>query len=185
LLIAAFAGVKEYVDALVEAGAVRDGFTAAALGDLRAIVRRIKQDPSFAKSPDAGGLTALQCCAASRVAPSGKRRDIAKLLLDNGADPNARTNSHGGEVDVIYFAANKTNGIFELLLDRGADPHSGLNSAVWNKRYDLGVIAWAHGAHPDRALHEGKPLPVNLDRRADSSLLPGGRAGRVRERAIG
>jgi hypothetical protein len=164
LLIAAFTGLKEYADVLIDNGCIRDGFTAAAMGDLRAIVRRIKQDPSFAKTRDAGGLTALQCCAASRVAPANKLRDIGRLLLDHGADPNAKTKSYGCEVDVIYFSATKTNGVFELLLNRGADPNSGLASSVWNKRYDLAVIATAHGAKPDNSVHEGKPLLNQLIR---------------------
>jgi len=164
LLVAAFAGIKEYCDALVDAGCIRDGFTAAAMGDLRAIVRRIKQDPSFAKTRDVGGLTALQCCAASRVAPANKLRDIGRLLLDHGADPNAKTKSYGCEVDAIHFAATKTNGVFELLLNRGADPNSGLTASVWNKRYDLAVIATAHGAKPDLCFYEGKPLLNQLIR---------------------
>jgi ankyrin repeat protein len=164
ILIAAFVGEPAYIELLRAAGAKIDGFVAAALGDLRGVERRLKSDPAFAQARDNGGLTALQCCAASRmgVNSANVRRallGIATLLLHRGADPNAKTKGWSHELDVIYFAANSgQRELFELLLTRGADATAALPSALWQKHTDLAEIALQHGARLDHAVDGGKPL---------------------------
>lgn len=170
ILIAAFVGEPSYVDILVAEGARVDGFAAAALGDAAAVRKRLRSDPAFAAARDGGGLTALQCCAASRVgtADSRLRADllaIAGALLDAGADPNLKTRSWNHEVDALYFAssANQTE-IYELLLQRGANPLAALSSSLWRKDMSLAEIALRYGAHPDAAYADGRPALNELVR---------------------
>jgi ankyrin repeat protein len=128
------------------------------------VEKAMAQRPDFAKDRDSGGLTALQCAAGSRY-PGAKLLDIARLLLDAGADLGARTQSWSHEVDAAYFAASaKNKAIFELLLERGADPTEALVPALWNARPDFAELALAHGAVADRAVSNGKPLLNDLIR---------------------
>lgn len=116
ILTAAFAGELAYVKALRQAGAVIDGFVCAALGDLRAVEEILRKDPGFSRACDSAGLTALHCCAGSRLGSKNKKTQqalfaIATLLLDNGADPRATVRSWGQFKQALW------------LLDRGASPN--------------------------------------------------------------
>ncbi len=164
IIIAAFVGEPEYVQRLRKAGAKIDGFAGAALGDRKLVEKALSKDSGFATARDSGGLTALQCAAGSRY-PGAKLFDIAQLLIEAGADVLARTKSWNHEVDAIYFAASRKNKpIFELLLQHGADPTEALTSSVWNSADDLSELALAHGAIPDGAMSNGKPLLNDLIR---------------------
>jgi len=164
IVIAAFVGEPEYVKRLREAGARIDGFAGAALGDCKVVEQALRERPGFSRERDAGGLTALQCAAGSRL-PKAKVVEAATILLDAGADPNAQTRSWAHNVDAAYFAAGAKNGaMFELLLERGADPTGALSAAVWGKHFALAERALKHGAVPDRATANGKPLLNDLIR---------------------
>ena len=170
LLVAAFVGAREYVDRLIEAGARRDVYTASALGEAPAVKKALAKDDSLARARDEGGLTALQCAAASRMWKrepklAGKLRDIAEALLEAGADPNALTKSWSHEVDAAYFACSSGHAeMLALLLERGADATAALTSAAWQKGTELGELCLAHGAQIDAAAHDGKPLLNQLVR---------------------
>ena len=163
IIIAAFVGEPEYVKRLRKAGARMDGFAGAALGDRRLVEKTLRTRPEFARQRDgSGGLTALQCAAGSRL-PGAALVGIARLLLDAGAEVGARTESWGHAVDAVYLAASaKNKALFQLLLERGADATEALSPALWNANEDLAEMAMAHGADPDRAVAEGKPLLNHL-----------------------
>jgi len=164
IIIAAFVGEPEYVKRLRKSGAKIDGFAAAALGDRKLVEKALQKQPDFARARDTGGLTALQCAAGSRM-KGGVRLDIARLLIDAGADVRESTGSWSDEVDAAHLAASSKNAaIFELLLDRGADATEALVPAVWNGDERLGELALARGADPDRAVAGGQPLLNNLIR---------------------
>ncbi len=161
IVIAGFVGEREYVTRLKKAGARMDGFAGAALGDRKLVEKALKQ-PEFAKARDHGGLTALQCAAASRMAGTF---EIARLLVDAGADLFAKTKSWNHDIDAVYLAASsKNHAIFELLLDHGADPTEALTPAIWNGNEDLAELTIARGADPNRAVAERQPLLNNLIR---------------------
>jgi ankyrin repeat protein len=163
LIVAAFWGSRAYVDALIEGGAKRDAFAACALGDLAAVKKAIGRDAAFANARAAGGLTALQCCAGSKL--DGRRLECASVLLDAGADPNARTKSWSHEIDVAYLACSAGNrAMLELLLERGADATAALPSAAWRKTMELAELCLERGAVIDAAAHEEKPLLNQLVR---------------------
>ena len=168
LITAAFTGIDVFVESLLAAGAVTDGFSASALGDLAGVKRALKADAKFARARDTGGLTALQCAAGSRMgrddaAKARKLLEIAALLLDAGADANARTKSWSEEVDVAYFAV-RDPAMLELVLARGADATAALSSALWTAAVELGPIVLRHGGELDRAVHDGRPLLNDLIR---------------------
>lgn len=163
IIIAAFVGMPEYVKRLRKAGARIDGFAGAALGDEKLVKKTLRDRPDFARDRDTGGLTALQCAAGSRF--SGASVEIARLLIEAGADVCARTQSWGHEVDAAYFAASaKNKALFELLLKNGADATEALVPALWNATPEFAELALAYGADPDRAVAEGNPLLNQLIR---------------------
>jgi len=160
VIVAAFGGHAEYIPHLRRPD---DAFAAAALGDGRQVRRMVKKRSEFVRERDTGGLTALQCAAGSRI--PGPLVEIARVLLDAGADPGAKTKSWGDDIDAVHLAASAKNAaMFELLLDRGANPSQALSSALWNDREDMARIALARGAKPDHATLEGRPLLNNLIR---------------------
>jgi ankyrin repeat protein len=72
-------------------------------------------DRTFEHDAVGGGGTALH--AAAQQAAAG----VVRLLLDRGADPNAR--GLGGETPLHYASAHGHIDIAALLLERGADPN--------------------------------------------------------------
>ncbi len=170
ILVAAFTGIGPFVARLRKGGARVDAVVGCALGDVAAVRRALGKDPGFATSRDAGGITVLQCCAASRLGrgdPEVHRAllQIATLLLDSGADPNAKTKSWSHDVDAAYFAISARGAaLLELLLARGADATAALPSAVWNETDEFAEIVLRHGADVNRAVAEGRPLLSELVR---------------------
>lgn len=162
IVIAAFVGEPEFAKRLKKAGAKIDGFAGAALGDRKLVEKALQKDAGFAQARDHGGLTALQCAAGSRY-PGAKTLEIARMLLDAGADLRAKTESWRHEVDALYFAASSKNrAVYELFLDRGANPTDALTHALWGPGEAFAEAAMAHGAEPDRATADGKPLLNHL-----------------------
>ena len=158
IIVAAFVGSPEYVKALRKGGAKMDGFAGAALGDRKLVEKTLRERPGFARERDHGGLTALQCAAGSRM-PKADTLEIARLLIDAGAEVGALTRSWAHDVNAAYFAAGtKNRAMFDLLLDSGADATDAFSHAVWRGAYELAESALAHGAAIDRATANGKPL---------------------------
>lgn len=160
VIVAAFAGRPEYVKPLLRKG---DAFAAAALGDARAVRAMLRRRPGFARERDTGGLTALQCAAGSRM--PGATTDVARMLLDAGAEVQANTKSWSHEIDATYLSASSKNeDLFALLLESGADATEALTSALWNGTEAQAEIALQRGAAADRAVADGQPLLNNLIR---------------------
>jgi ankyrin repeat protein len=170
IITAAFVGQPAYIEALQQAGAIVDGFAAAALGDIRRIKKALAKDAAFASARDPGGLTALHCCAGSRLGAKNKKiKDallaIARLLLDVGADVKASVRSWSHDVDVVYFAVSSSQlELFELLLERGADATDALPSTLWRDGFEFAELALRHGAKINLSADNGKPLLNELIR---------------------
>jgi ankyrin repeat protein len=149
---------------------VVDGFVAAALGDIRRVEKALAKDPAFAEARDPGGLTALHCCAGSRLGRKSKKiadslLAIARLLLDHGADAKASVRSWNHDVDAVYFAVSSGQlQLFELLLERGADATAALPAALWRDGFEFAELALRHGAKLDLAVDNKKPLLNELIR---------------------
>ena len=98
-----------------------DVFIATALGDIDRLRRLLAADPSLVRAtdPSENGATA-RGATPLHVAASVGEADAARLLLDLGADPNAR--SSAGHAPLHYAAMGGHLAVAELLLRHGADP---------------------------------------------------------------
>ena len=124
--------------------------------------RGIKEEKLGPTDTDRYGLGLIHYLSGSRLSPPPSA--VAKLLK-SGADPNAETKAGNHAITPIYLAANASNlAIYKLLLQHGADPNRALTSAAWNTDpfEDYAQPAIDHGAHPDRATADGKPLLNHL-----------------------
>jgi ankyrin repeat protein len=136
------------LDVILAADPPLDGFDAAALGREDVLGRLLAADPALATSFAADGFTALHLAAffgqpgAARIlltagartdvygtnplanqplhaAAAGRHVDVALVLLDAGADVNAR--QHGGYAPLHEAAASGNVALAALFLARGAD----------------------------------------------------------------
>ncbi|HET8586363.1 MAG TPA: ankyrin repeat domain-containing protein [Candidatus Limnocylindria bacterium] len=134
---------------LLAAAPELDVFDAAAIGDAATVRTRLDADPSLVMGRSADGYTPLHLAAffgglaAARLlldrgaainepstnlisvtplhsALAGRRADVVHLLVDSGADVNAR--QAAGQAPLHYAAENGDEDLAELLLDAGADP---------------------------------------------------------------
>jgi len=170
LVIAAFVGELKYVDVLKRHGARKDIFTAAALGDAAKVGKLLEKDRTLAQARDHGLLTALQCCAGSRLGKSNRKTaagliEIARLLVDAGADPNATVRTWAHDVTVSYFAIRAGQvEMLTLLLDRGLDATAAVSTAAWEQREDILDLLMAKGAMLDKAFDHTRPVLNELIR---------------------
>jgi ankyrin repeat protein len=163
ILVAAFGGRAQMVELLRAEGARVDGFVYAALGDRKRVREALRRDAGFATARDQGHLTALQCCAASRLGP--KPCEIAADLVEAGADLHALTRSWSHEIDAMYLAINAHNlSLVEWLLERGANATQALTSAAWQRDLQAAEMVWRFGPQVDQAKSAGLPLLNDLIR---------------------
>lgn len=112
---------------------------ACATGDVETLRELLQRDPSLARERLAGGTTGLHGAV--------RHPEAVRLLLEHGADPNAR--DLGDNATPLHFAA--ANGALDnvrLLLDAGADVQ-GTGDA-----HNGNVIGWA--------AREGNEAVINL-----------------------
>ncbi len=141
---------RELMDAVMAAGPTLDIFEAAAFGKIEAMKELLDADPSLVTAFSADGFTALHFPAffggaeAARLllgrdadvdahgrgwmtrtpldsAAAGRHIDVARLLLEAGADLNARQS--GGWTPLHSAAHNGDLELVKLLLEHGADPN--------------------------------------------------------------
>lgn len=118
LLAAAYAGRQEITDLLIEKGLAADFFEATALGLGERVRSEIEADPSLTRAYSHDGWTALH------LAAFFGRRDLAALLIDRGADVDARSRSERfarANTPLHAAAANRQTEVARLLMERGAD----------------------------------------------------------------
>ncbi|HLW77554.1 MAG TPA: ankyrin repeat domain-containing protein, partial [Bryobacteraceae bacterium] len=110
---------------------VQEWIRAAGRGDLDRVKEILHRHPEIIDERGGDGTrTALH------IAAIGNRIELAKLLLDRGANPNIRCD--GDSAFPLHFAAEKKSlEMVRLLIDHGADP---IGEGDY---HELGVIGWA------------------------------------------
>jgi ankyrin repeat protein len=149
VLTAIYYQEKEVAEVLIGSGALLNVFEAAAAGRLKRVRELVDLDASLANafapdgfqplglasffghqdvveyllgkgcSPDTHSRNGQQVAPLNSAA-AGQHLGIARLLLDNGADPNAI--QEGGFTPLHSAAQNGQVDMVRLLLERGADP---------------------------------------------------------------
>ncbi|HZQ24686.1 MAG TPA: ankyrin repeat domain-containing protein [Terriglobales bacterium] len=149
MMLALYHGQQGAVDLLRVANPNLDIFEAAGLGETRRVDELLRADPSLVRGWSPDGFTALHLAAffshpetaralveagsdvnvASRngmqVAPlhsaaAGHNFATVRILLEHGADPNAR--QHGGWTPIHAAAQDGDEDMVDLLIKHGADP---------------------------------------------------------------
>jgi ankyrin repeat protein/uncharacterized glyoxalase superfamily protein PhnB len=142
---------------LPEHDRARQFFTACGSGDVGRANELLGDDQSLVRVADAnqphGGWTALHTAA------QRGQLEIVRLLLDHGADPNARE-AGDNTYPLHWAAAGRHREIVRALLDAGGDVH-GVGDV-----HELDVIGWATYFHPEHGDAWPDVVPLLLERGA-------------------
>lgn len=115
-------------------------------------------------------MTALMCCASSRLGKENERTaaaltTVAEMLVGAGAEVTATARSWSHDVEASYFAVSTgQRDVLALLLDHGASPTAALTTAVWRSDFDTADYLIGRGADVNAARDGDKPLLNNLIR---------------------
>jgi ankyrin repeat protein len=163
---------------------------AAVLGDAPQVAQMLTRDPGAAQRPDDQvGWPPLLFVCSSRWHQIDPRRsaglvEVARLLLDAGADPNTAVDQspQAGHCSPLYAAAGLANhyALAELLLARGADPDtpSALYHTAFHPDHACLRLLLEHGARDEGTDTLGAAISVG-DTEAVRLLLDAGVDPRV------
>jgi ankyrin repeat protein len=150
ILFAVYYGHPELTTLFVERGAELSGAELAALGDRRALDGDIN---TYSKDGfPLLGLAIFFC-----------HPDLARTLIERGADVNARARNQAGVMPLHAAAAARDIETMRLLLDRGADVNARqqlgftpLHGAASNGDEAMADLLLARGADPRAKSDDGK-----------------------------
>ena len=154
-------GNEEAVALLIEQGAKSDLWIAAATGDLESAKKFLDEDPSAVNKtfrPDSRVSIGLPLVGAAMHG----QVDMVRLLLDRGADINAKhptTEFCDQGVALLWAFERKHYDVVNLLLDRGASDDAWIDGAWSFKHF---VTESEHQQIRDRVLSEEEKNPPPL-----------------------
>jgi ankyrin repeat protein len=104
---------------LAAAAGAMDIFLASALGDVTTVGKLVSDEPALVRALDAGlGPASAPGGTALHIAAALGETDVARALLDAGADPNVL--SRDGDAPLHYAAKGGHAAVADLLIERGA-----------------------------------------------------------------
>jgi ankyrin repeat protein len=110
-------------------------------GDVTTVRQLLAEHPELTTARGQGGRTALHVVTDwPGYLPQAPA--IARLLLDAGADPNARTEGDTGETPLHWAASNDDLEVAEVLVDAGADIEAANGSIGTPLANAVGYACW-------------------------------------------
>jgi ankyrin repeat protein len=163
-LLAKYYGQPEIAEYLLSLSPKLDLFSSCIAGRVSAVTDQIDRDTSLLEAHSSDGWTPLHL-AAFFGCP-----ELAKTLLDRGANVNARSTNAMKNTPLHAAAAGAKIELVRLLLERGADANAcqeggwtALHSAAQSGNRQIVEMLLAHGAHINaRAQNNQAPLDLAL-----------------------
>jgi uncharacterized protein len=157
ILLALYHGHPEIAQIFVDRGAELSFAEACALGDRRRALELLDRDPSLLKSYSEDGFPAAGLSIFFR------QPELARELIERGADVNAAARNPQRVAPVHAAAAVRDHATMKLLLERGADPNARqqLGFTAFHSAASCGDIEMAkllidYGADPHARTDDGK-----------------------------
>jgi ankyrin repeat protein len=160
ILYSVYANHPEIADALLATGIEPNIFEAAATGRIERVRQLLKQDPGLIRAWSPDGWTALHL--------NFNHLDVAKLLIDSGADLNVNSRNKLNATPLQGAAASNRIDLARLYLSRGANVNcrseegaSPLHEAAGNGFLDFAKLLLEYKADVNQKDDNGKtPLAI-------------------------
>lgn len=156
ILTALYHGQSAIAAFLAAAATSIDFHEACALGDFARVREMLDRDPSLLNRYSPDGFPPLG------LAIFFRHRDVAKLLIERGADVNAAATNAQKVAPVHAAAAVRDVDTMRLLLERGADPNATqqmdvtpLHGAASRGDVEMAKLLLSHGANADAKMSDG------------------------------
>jgi ankyrin repeat protein len=177
LLRARYTSSRDVVDAVRSHVPELDVFEAAAFGDVERLAEAVAARPAVVGDRSGDGFTPLH------LAAYFGKDDAVRLLLDDGADPDAVGTGWMRGTALHSAVSARHPGPVATLLDRGADPNARqwggwtpLHGAAHNGDLETTELLLAHGADPTAADDEGRTVEDHANERGDPGVVAAIRA---------
>ncbi|WP_158299453.1 ankyrin repeat domain-containing protein [Paenibacillus antri] len=157
LMAAMYYGKQQAVEWLLDQGVTVTIHEAAALGDDETLNYMLNLEPSLLMQYSFDGWTPLH------LAAFFGGFEAAKLLIERGADVNARSTNGMSNMPIHAASAGSRTNLVALLLEKGADPNvrqSGgwtpIHQAADRCDAEMVRLLLRYGADPDAAQDDGR-----------------------------
>lgn len=157
VLLATYYGKEEVARLLVERGADLSFAEACALGDLERVRQMLDRDPAGLERRSEDGYPPLG------LAIFFRRPDVAKFLIERGADVNAAAQNKQRVAPVHAACAVQDYETLQLLLARGADPnarqemdYTPFHDAAGRGNVEIARLLLKHGANANARTADGQ-----------------------------
>jgi uncharacterized protein len=159
VLLAIYYGKSDVARLLVDRGALVSFPEACALGDLPLVQKMLEADPGVLQARTSDGHVPLG------LAIFFRHPEVARLLIERGADVNAAADNAQRVAPVHAAAAACDHATMRLLLERGADPNARqqsdftpLHGAASRGDVEMAKLLMEHGADRDARSADGQTL---------------------------